>query len=123
MAYKISFAVILYITSAALDIYLGITTINPYRAFFLRAAAVTTILALFIVFLKKCEALKILPLFIASLILSVAALTIEGYSNLVPANTIIKAAAVLLTVKPDLIEIEVITEEEEVKESEKSEKS
>lgn len=113
MAYKLSFALILYIVSAAIDIYLGITTLNPYRAYFLRIAAIATITALFIVFLRKAQTAKIFPLFVASLILSIAALTIEGYNNLVPVNAIIKAAAILLTVKPDLIEIEIITEDEE----------
>jgi len=113
MVYKVSFALILYVVSVILDVYLGITTLNPYRSLFLRIAAVATIIAIFVLLIKKCQTLKIFPLFLASLILSLATIATGGYNDLIVANTVIKVAAVLLTVKPGLIEIEILIEDEE----------
>jgi fucose 4-O-acetylase-like acetyltransferase len=113
MVYKVSFALILYVVSAILDAYLGITALNPYRSLFLRIAAVATIIAIFVLLIKKCQTLKIFPLFLASLILSLATIATVGYNDLIIAGTGIKVAAVMLTVKPDLIEIEIVTEDEE----------
>ena len=113
MRHIFSFALFLYVVSAVLDAYLGITTLNPYRSLFLRIAAVATIIAIFVLLIEKRQTLKIFPLFLASLILSLAAIATGGYNDLIIANTVIKVAAVLLTVKPDLIEIEILTEYEE----------
>jgi hypothetical protein len=115
MAYKVSFALILYVVSIILDVYIGITTLNPYRSLFLRIAAVATIITIFVLLTKKGQTLKIFPLFLASLILSLAAIATGGYNDLIVANTVIKVAAVMLTVKPGLIEIEILTEDEEHK--------
>jgi fucose 4-O-acetylase-like acetyltransferase len=103
------------VVSIILDVYIGITTLNPYRSLFLRIAAVATIITIFVLLTKKGQTLKIFPLFLASLILSLAAIATGGYNDLIVANTVIKVAAVMLTVKPGLIEIEILTEDEEHK--------
>ncbi len=115
MVYKVSFVLVLYAVSAVLDAYLGITTLNPYRSYFFRIAAVATVAAIFVMLIKKGGTLKILPLILSSLALSLAAIATGGYNDLIVANTVIKVAAVMLTVKPDLIEIEILTEDEEHK--------
>lgn len=87
MAYKVSFALILYTVSIILDAYIGITTLNPYRSLFLRIAVIATIIAIFVLLIIKCQTLKIFPLFLASLI-SLATIATGGYSDLIVANTV-----------------------------------
>jgi hypothetical protein len=113
LAYKVSFALVLYAISAALDAYLGLTTLNPYRSYFLRIAVVATVVAIFVMLIKKGGTLKIFPLILASLALSLAAVFLGGYNDIAVMAICVKAAATVLTVKPDLVEIEIETEDGE----------
>ena len=113
MAYTISFSLILYVVSAILDTYIGLTSLNPYRSYLSRIAAIVVITAIFILITKKYQVLKLFPLFLTSLILSIMIIATGAYSDLVIVNTCIKAVAVLLTVKPSLIEVEIVSEDEE----------
>jgi hypothetical protein len=113
MVYTVSLALILYVASAILDAFLGITTLNPNRSLFLRIAAVATVITIFVFLTKKGWTLKVLPLPFASLILSFATIVTGGFSDLVVVNIGIKIVAIILTVKPDLVEIEMLTEDEE----------
>jgi hypothetical protein len=113
MAYKFSIVLILYAVSAVLDAYLGIITINPYRSLLFRVAAVATVTAVFVMLVRKGGTLKIFPLILASLALSLAAVFLGGYNDVAITAVCVKAAATVLTVKPDLVEIEIETEEEE----------
>lgn len=112
MTYTISFALILYVVSAILDTYIGLTSINPYRLYSSRIAAIVIIIAIFILITKKYQIMKLFPLFLTSLILSIIIIAIGAYSDLIIVNTCVKAVAVLLTVKPDLIEVEIVSEDE-----------
>jgi len=115
MDYKISFALILYVVSIVLDIYLGITSLNLYRSYFLRIAAVATVIAIFILLVKKWRPLKIFPFLLTSLVFSLAAIAIGSYNDLIIADIVIKIAAIILTIKPELIEVEITSEDEEKK--------
>jgi hypothetical protein len=113
MVYKFSFALILYAVSAVLDAYLGLTALNLYRSYFLRIAVVATVVAIFVMLIKKGGTLKIFPLILASLALSLAAVFLAGYYDMAVVAICVKAAATVLTVKPDLVEIEIETEDGE----------
>ena len=69
--------------------------------------------AIFIMLIKKGGTLKIFPLILASVALSLAAIYLVGYNDMAIIAVIVKTAATVLIVKPDLIEIEIETEEEE----------
>ncbi len=105
MVYKVSLTLVLYAVSAVLDAYLGITILNPYRSYFLRIAAVVTVVAIFVMLIKKGGTLKIFPFILSSIILSLAAIASGGYTDLSVVAICIKVIATVLTVKPDLIEI------------------
>ena len=113
MVHKFSFALILYAVSAVLDAYLGLTALNLYRSYFLRIAVVATVVAIFVMLIKKGGTLKIFPLILASLALSLAAVFLAGYYDMAVVAICVKAAATVLTVKPDLVEIEIETEDGE----------
>ena len=112
MRYTIPFAIILYATSAIIDVYLGITTLNPYPSYSFRAASATAIIATAVSLLSKDKPLRSLPIILASLILSVIALILGRMSSAAIIDVATKAAAVILTIKPEIIKIELITENE-----------
>jgi len=113
MGQKVPFALVLYVASTVLDAYLGMTTLNPYRSFIFRIAAVVTVVAIFVVLIKNGGTLKVVPLILASLVLSLATVAYGGDIDVTVVDTCIKVAAAVLTVKPDLVEIEIETEAEE----------
>jgi len=112
MRHTIPFAIILYATSAIIDAYLGITTLNPYPSYSFRAASATAIIATAVSLLNKDKPLRSLPFILASLILSIIALILGRMSSAAVTNVAIKAAAVILTTRPEIIKIELTTENE-----------
>jgi len=121
MHYTVSFAVILYALSAVIDAVQGITELKVYESYAFRIASAVAVIAIYVHVMSNGARLKTLPFVLASLIISTIVL---AYGRLEPAallNMAVKAAAIILTWKPDLIELEIITEDEE--ESQKNSKS
>ena len=112
MRYTIPFAVILYAISAVIDAYLGITTLDPNPSYSFRAASATAIIATAVSLLSKDKPLRSLPFILASLTLSIIALTLGRMSSAAIIDIATKAAAAILTTKPEIIKIELIAENE-----------
>jgi len=113
MYYKVSFAVFLYAVSALIDAILGINITSPIESYIFRAASAVAIIAIYLQLTGKNQPYRPLPFIIASLLLSVVVIMLGQKDVIVPISTVLKAAAIILTLKPEMIEVEIITEEEE----------
>jgi len=113
MQSKYSFAVFIYAITAIIDATLGINTYNSLESYIFKFAAASTIIAISIYLTSKNQRFMPLLFISASLVLSIVVLT-QGRTDLpIPINLALKIVAVILTLKPELIEIEIITEDEE----------
>ena len=113
MHYKISFAVFLYAAAALIDAILGFSIASQIESYIFRAASAIAIIAIYMQLTGKNKPYRPLPFIIASLIISIAAITLGQTGPVVLINTALKVAAIVLTLKPEVIEVEIITEEEE----------
>jgi len=105
MRFTLSIAAPLYTVVAVIDLYLGLTTSFIYPSIFFRVGWAASLLALYVHLATRRHPLKPLPLALASLICT--ALLAPNLPPLAAVNLALKCAAVLFTVKPDLILIEV----------------
>ena len=110
MRFTLSIAAPLYAAVAVIDLYLGLTTSFIYPSVLFRVGWVASLLALYVHLATKRHPLKPLPLVLASLICT--AVLVPNLPALAAVNFALKCAAVLFTVKPDLILIEVFGEGE-----------
>lgn len=113
MHYTVPFAVVLYVVSVIVDVVLGITTWHLYVSYMLRVAAVTGLIASYLKLVRRSGLLVTLAFILTSLALSSATMIFGNMDTLTLVNIGIKLAAIGLTVKPEIIEIEIITEDEE----------
>jgi hypothetical protein len=111
--YTFSFAFFLYVASAVVDAVQGFTTFNVQLSYFLRAASVAAVIALYFQLVSGDKPLRALPFILASTALSLASLMFWGLNSIILLNFVLKACASLLTLKPELIEVEIVTEPEE----------
>ena len=113
MRYKVSFAVFIYAITTIIDAALGISNLNLIESYLFRFAATATIIATFLYLINKDKPLRPLIFISASLTLSIIALTQGRTEITVIINAALKILATILTLKPEIIEIEIITEDEE----------
>jgi len=112
MRYAFSFAVFIYAVAAIIDVVLGINASNQFESYLFRFAAAAAIIATFLYLLRKDKPLRPLLFISASLALSIFTLTQGRTDPVVPINTALKIVATILTLKPEIIEVEIITEDE-----------
>ena len=117
MRYTISFLVILYAVSAIIDVTLGIETVNHYISYTLWVGSATAITAICIYILSKGRPIMPLPFILGSLAQSIVAFILGRVDSANIPNIAIKALATVLTIKPQIIEIEVETTTENEEES------
>ena len=113
MRYKVSFAVFIYAVTAVIDAALGIGTLNPTESYLFRFAAAASIMATFLYLISKDKPLRPLLFILASLALSIITLAEGRRDPAAVINVPLKISAAILTLKPEIIEVEIITEEEE----------
>jgi len=113
MHYKISFVILIYAAVATIDAMLGIVnTPNILESYLYRLAAATAIAAILLYLNNKEKTLRPLIFISASLVFSIIILT-QGQPDVAKIiNTALKIAAAVLTLKPQLIEIEIIAEDQ-----------
>lgn len=112
MRYTVSFAVFLYAASAIIDVVIGVYSINQFESYLFKIASVAMILATYIYLISKEKILRPIPFIGVSLLLSGVAIMHGRTEAAVTANIALKAAAVLFTLKPEIIMVEIISEEE-----------
>ena len=113
MRYKVSFAVFIYAVTAIIDATLGISTLNQIESYLFRFAAAAAIMATFLYLIGKDKPFRPLLFISASLILSIIAFIQGRIDAAIIINTALKIIAIILTLKPEIIEVEIITEDEE----------
>jgi len=113
MRYTFSFAVFLYAAAAIIDAIVGISTLNQLESYLFKFAAAAAILATYIYLTSKSKPLRSLPFILASLMLSIIPVMYGRRDMIIPVNAALKVAAIALTLKPEIIEVEIITEDEE----------
>jgi len=113
MRYKVSFAVFIYAVTAIIDAMLGIGTLNQIESYLFRFAAAAAIIATFLYLIGKDKPFRSLLFISASLILSIIEFIQGRRDAAIIMNTALKIIAIILTLKPEIIEVEIITEEEE----------
>ena len=113
MNYKFSFAIVIYAIAALIDAVLGINIQSQPESYILRAASAITVIAAYLQVTSKNKPLRPLIFILASLALSVILIAQGRIDFATTINLAIKVTGVILTIKPEIIEIEVITEEEE----------
>ena len=111
MRYTISFAVFLYVIAAVVDAVLGIGISRLDVSYIFRFSAALNILAAYLYFVYRNKRFWLLIPVAVSLILSVIAVILGYIDAAIISCLILKVAAIVLTVKPDIIEVEVVTEE------------
>ena len=111
MHYKFSFAIILYAVTAAIDAALGIGTTALIESYTLRVAAAASVLAIYLYLTGKDKTARPALCIAASAALSAISLTQGRADPAVITSIILKIAAVILTIKPEIVEVEIITEE------------
>jgi len=113
MHYKISFVILIYAAVATIDAILGIVNaLNVLESYLYRLAAATAIAAILFYLNNKEKTLRPLIFISASLVFSIIILT-QGQPDVAKIiNTALKIAAAVLTLKPKLIEIEIIAEDQ-----------
>jgi len=113
MRYTISFAVFLYAIVAVIDAVLGIGISRLDVSYIFRFSSALNILATYLYFVDKGKRFRLLIPVAVSLILSVIAVILGYIDAAATSSLILKVAAIVLTVKPDIIEVEVVTEEKD----------
>ena len=113
MRYTISFAVFLYVIAAVIDAVLGIGISRLDVSYIFRFSSASNILATYLYFVSRNKRFRMLIPVAVSLILSVIAVILGYIDAAVTSGLILKVTAIVLTVKPDIIEIEVVTEEKD----------
>ena len=113
MRYKVSFAVFIYAVTAIIDAALGIITLNQFESYIFRFAAAAGIMATFLYLIGKDKPFRPLLFISASLILSIIAFIRDRIDVAIIMNTALKIIAIILTLRPEIIEVEIITEDEE----------
>jgi len=113
MRYTIPFAPILYAISATIDAYQGITTLNPTISYTFRIASATAITATAIHIISKNKPLRSLPFILVSLALSIAPLLLGHIDSTTTLAITVKITATILTIRPETMKIEIVTEDEE----------
>ena len=113
MRYIISFAVFLYVMVAVIDAVLGIGISRLDVSHIFGFSAALNILATYLYFAYRNKRFWLLIPVAVSLILSVIAVILGYIDAAVTTSLILKVAAIVLTVKPDIIEVEVVTEEKD----------
>ena len=111
MHYKFSFAIILYAVTAIIDAALGIGTTTLIESYTLRVAAAASMLAIYLYLTDKDKTTRPALCIAASAALSAISLTQGRADPAVITSIILKIAAVILTIKPEIVEVEIITEE------------
>jgi len=109
---KVSFAVFLYATTAVIDAILGISALNQFESYLFKFAAAAAIIAIYISLTGKGKPIRALPFILASLFLSIIVITLGRTDLAIPINMTLKVTAIVFTLKPEIIEVEIITEEE-----------
>jgi len=112
MRLTFSIAAPLYVVIAVIDLYLGLTTSFIYPSVFFRVGWVASLIALYVHLASGRHPLKPLPLVLASLASTL--MVVQSLTPLATFNLALKCAALLLTVKPDIILIEISEEREGV---------
>ena len=112
MHYKVSFAVFLYAIAAIIDVAVGISILNQFESYLFKIAAAMAVMAVYVNLVSKGKPIRALPFILASLILSIIAITLGRTEPTVPINAALKIIAIVLTLKPEIIEVEIVTEEE-----------
>jgi len=113
MNYKFSFAIVIYAMAALIDAVLGTNIQSQPESYILRAASAITVIAAYLQVTSKNKPLRPLIFILASLALSIILIAQGRIDFATTINLAIKVTGVILTIKPEIIEIEVITEEEE----------
>jgi uncharacterized membrane protein YjjP (DUF1212 family) len=113
MHYTVSFVFILYAISATVDAALGITTLDLNKSLAFRIAAVAMVLSIYINYVDKKQSIKTISPFAASLILSAVAMALGNLNIITIINIGVKIAATILTIKPSIMEVEIVTKNEE----------
>jgi len=111
MHYKFSFAIILYAVTVIIDAALGIGTTALIESYTLRVAAAASVLAIYLYLTSKDKTARPALCIAASATLSAISLTQGRADPAVITSIILKIAAVILTIKPEILEVEIITEE------------
>jgi len=114
MHYIISLVVFIYAISAVIDTILGVTTVDFLGSYLFRAGAITAVLAIYVHITYRRKIVGPLLLILASTALSIAALTLGRADSMATVSLGIKIASAILSVKPEMIELEIITEDEEI---------
>jgi len=113
MRYKVPFAVFIYAVTAIIDAALGISTLNQIESYLFRFAGTAAVMATSLYLFSKDKPLRPLLFILTSLILSIIALALGRTDPAVPINVALKVTAIILTLKPEMIEVEIISEDEE----------
>jgi len=113
MHYTISLVVLFYAISAVIDAMLGMTTVDSLRSYIFRAASVAAVLAIYVHVAYRRKIVGYLSFILISLVLSIVTLAFESLNSVTTLSLGIKIASVVLSLKPEMIELEIITEDEE----------
>jgi hypothetical protein len=113
MRYTVSLVVFVYIITAIVDFILGINTPDVLKSYLFRFASAASIMAICMHLASKSKPLRPLIFLLASLVLSAGALTLGQIDLAVSVNTALKIGAVFLTLKPEIMQVEIVTEDEE----------
>lgn len=103
----------LYAATAIIDAVTGVYSINQFESYLFKVASAATILAAYVYLISREKTLRPIPFIATSLLLSVIAMTRGRIDTTVTANLALKIVAVILTLKPEAILIEITDEEEE----------
>jgi len=112
MRYTVSFAIFLYAVAAIIDVALGISTLNQVEAYLFRFASVATVIAAYLLISKR-KRLGPLLFILISLALSLVTLTLDRTDPPILISVALKIVAAVLTLKPEVIEVEIIIEDED----------
>ena len=99
-------------TSVVIDAALGLSGLQMFESYLFRFAAVASIIAIWRHLSRKRRPLIPVLLILTSLTLSTAILYLGAASLMVPVNIVLKAVAIPLMVKPEVLEVEIVVEKE-----------
>ena len=111
MRRTVSVAVFFYVASAIIDLVLGISVTDVLESYLFRAASAAVIVGAYLHLKTKRRSLKPLSFMLLSLVLSLIAVTFKGLDPTLCLNLAFKIIAAILTMKPELIEVEIIAED------------
>jgi len=105
--------VFLYAIAAIIDAILGLSILNQFESTLFRISSAAAVIAIYLYLTGRDKKMRPLPLISISLVLSIIAFAYGQRDWKVPVNVALKIAAVILTLKPEIIEVEIISENEE----------